>query len=66
MYLSKKISSIRKPGVKEYPKYIKRMFARKVKLWRKWTISRNIVNIIMTAMPINVNMLLTPIMQNVN
>jgi hypothetical protein len=37
----KKISTLRKPGIKVYPKYIKRLFARKLKLWKKWTKSRN-------------------------
>jgi hypothetical protein len=37
----KKISSVRKPGIKIYPKYIKRLFAKKLQLWKKWTVSRN-------------------------
>lgn len=33
-----------KPGVKKYPKYLKRMFTRKLKLWQKWISSRDVLD----------------------
>lgn len=40
----KTVSDLPKNWITSYPKYIKRMFALKVKMWRKWTYGRNAVD----------------------
>jgi hypothetical protein len=40
----KRLSHTKNANNKKYPKYLKRLFTRKVKLWRQWTKSRNTID----------------------